>query len=146
MTHIPPRADPISEARPKLIVASVVNRRAGRTFSELAYGNWPVPVLPPLMAGPAAGLGAARRPRVHTEVVIEASMSECMVPGTLKAAAYLAEVRPLIPPAERAWIIVVTLRSQAGLRAGDLRAATLQLQAIHVQVQDRVGADPAGTQ
>jgi hypothetical protein len=68
-----------------------------------------------------------------------------MLPGTLAMAAYLAEVRPLIPPAERAWIIVADLEVQAMLRVGDLRAATRQLQAIHAQVQARAAADPANT-
>ena len=65
--------------------------------------------------------------------------------GTRAVVAYLAEVRPLIPEAERAWVIVADLEVQAMLRAGDLRAATRQLQAIHAQVQARAAADPANT-
>ncbi len=74
-----------------------------------------------------------------------AAQAERMLPGTVTVAAYLAEVRPLIPPAERAWIIVADLEVQAILRAGDLRAATRQLHAIHAQVQARAAADPANT-
>ena len=74
-----------------------------------------------------------------------AAQAEQMLPGTLAAAAYLAEVRPLIPPAERAWILVADLEVQAMLRAGDLRAATRQLRAIHVRVQARAAGDPANT-
>ena len=48
-----------------------------------------------------------------------ATQAEQTLPGTVAAAAYLAEVRPLIPPAERAWIIVADLEVQAMLRAGD---------------------------
>ncbi len=69
-----------------------------------------------------------------------------MLPGTLAAVAYLAEVRPLIPPAERAWILVAEQESNALLRAGDLRSATRQLHAIHDQVQARAAADPANTE
>jgi tetratricopeptide (TPR) repeat protein len=69
-----------------------------------------------------------------------------VLPGTLTVAAYLAEVRPLIPSAERAWVLVADLEVQAMLRAGDLRAATRQLQAIHDQVQARAAADPANTE
>ena len=59
-----------------------------------------------------------------------------MLPGTLATVAYLAEVRPLIPPAERAWILVADLEVQALLSAGNLPAATRQLEAIHQQVRD----------
>ena len=72
-----------------------------------------------------------------------AEQAERILPGTVAVAAYLAEVRPLIPEAERAWIIVADLEVQAMLRAGDLRAATRQLRAIHAQVQARAMADPA---
>jgi tetratricopeptide (TPR) repeat protein len=75
-----------------------------------------------------------------------AEQAERMLPGTVAVAAYLAEVRPLIPPAERAWIIVADMEVRAMLRAGDLRAATRQLQAIHAQVQARAAADPANTE
>jgi hypothetical protein len=69
-----------------------------------------------------------------------------MLPGTLATVAYLAELRPLVPPAERAWIIIAHLEVQALLRAGDLPSATLQLKAIHEQVQARATADPGNTE
>ena len=65
--------------------------------------------------------------------------------GTLATVACLAEIRPLIPPAERAWTVVADLEVQALLRAGDLPGATRQLQAIHEQVEARAAADPANT-
>jgi tetratricopeptide (TPR) repeat protein len=65
------------------------------------------------------------------------------LPGTLATVAYLAEIRPLIPPAERAWILVADLEVQALLTAGDLPAATRQLEDIHQQVQIRAAANPA---
>ena len=75
-----------------------------------------------------------------------AEQAERVLPGTMAVAAYLAEIRPLIPEAERAWILVADLEVQATLRAGDLRAATRQLRAIHAQVQARAIANPANTQ
>ena len=69
-----------------------------------------------------------------------------MLPGTLATVAYLAEIRPLIPPAQRAWLLVADLEAQALLRAGNLPAATGQLEAIHHQIQTRASADPASTQ
>jgi tetratricopeptide (TPR) repeat protein len=68
------------------------------------------------------------------------------LPGTLASIAYLAEVRPLIPPAQRAWMIVAHQEVQAFLNAGDLPAATRQQQAIHQQVQARANTDPTNTQ
>ncbi len=81
----------------------------------------------------------------YDEAANIAAQAERKLPGTLAVAAYLAEVRPLIPEGERAWVIVADLEVQAMLRAGDLRAATRQLQAIHAQVQARATADPANT-
>ena len=69
-----------------------------------------------------------------------------MLPGTLATVAYLAEIRPLIPPSQRAWLLVAEREVQALLAAGDLPAATRQLQAIHNQVQVRAAADPTNTQ
>jgi len=57
-----------------------------------------------------------------------------MLSGTLATVAFLAEVRPLIPPAERAWMLTAELEVQALLDAGDLPGATRQLQVIHQQV------------
>jgi hypothetical protein len=68
-----------------------------------------------------------------------------VLPGTRATVAYLAEIRPLIPPAQRAWVLVADLEVQALLRAGDLPTATQQLQAIHQQIQARATADPANT-
>ena len=81
----------------------------------------------------------------YDEAADIAAQAAEVLPGTLALSAYLAEVRPLIPPAERAWVIVADLEVQALLQAGDLPAATRQLQAIHHQVQARAAADPANT-
>src|SRR5450432_3211688 len=69
-----------------------------------------------------------------------------MLPGTLATLACLAEIRPLIPVTERAWIIVADFEVQALLRAGDLPGATRQLHAIHQQVEARVTTDPASSE
>ena len=69
-----------------------------------------------------------------------------VLPGTLATVAYLAEIRPLIPPTERAWILVADLEVRALLSAGNLPAATRQLEAIHQQVKTRGTADPANSQ
>jgi tetratricopeptide (TPR) repeat protein len=74
-----------------------------------------------------------------------ASQAIQALPGTLATVAYLAEIRPLIPPAERAWILVADMEVQALLAAGDLPAATRQLGDIHRQVQARATADPANS-
>jgi tetratricopeptide (TPR) repeat protein len=68
-----------------------------------------------------------------------------LLPGTLATGAYLAEIHPLLPPIERAWVIVGELRAEAFLQAGDLISATRQFQAMHEQVQARAAADPANT-
>lgn len=86
-----------------------------------------------------------RRPAPHDDIPGIAQQAIAILPGTLATVAYLAEIRPLIPAAERAWILVADLEVQALLSAGDLPAATRQLRAIHQQVQARAAADPANT-
>ena len=68
-----------------------------------------------------------------------------ILPGTLATVACLAEIRPLIPPTERAWAVVAELEAMALLSAGDMPAATRQLRAMHQQIQVRAAADPANT-
>ena len=78
----------------------------------------------------------------YDETADVAGQAVRMLDGTLAVVAYLAEVRPLIPPAERAWILVAEQEFHALLQAGDLGSATRLLHAIHAQVQARAGADP----
>jgi tetratricopeptide (TPR) repeat protein len=85
-------------------------------------------------------LAALRR---YNDIAHVAGQAAGVLPGTLATLAYIAEIRPLIPLAERAWIIVADLEVQALLSAGDLRAAIRQFQAIHQQVENRAAADPA---
>ena len=82
----------------------------------------------------------------YDEAADIAAQASRALPGTLAVVAYLAEVRPLIPPAERAWIQVAEQEFNALLRAGDLPSATRLLHAIHDQVQARAAADPANTE
>ncbi len=63
----------------------------------------------------------------YDEIADIAGQATGMLPGTLASVAYLAEIRPLIPAAERAWALVADLEVQALLNAGDLPAATRQL-------------------
>jgi hypothetical protein len=85
-------------------------------------------------------LAALRR---YDDIADIAGQATQILPGTLAALAYLAETRPLLPPGERAWILVADLEVQALLSVGDLRAATRQLRAIHQQAESRAAADPA---
>jgi hypothetical protein len=82
----------------------------------------------------------------YDDIAATAGQAVRILAGTLATVAYLAEIRPLIPPVERAWVLVADLEVQALLSVGDLRAATRQLQAMHKQVQDRAAADPGNTQ
>ena len=81
----------------------------------------------------------------YDDIADVAEQATQMLPGTLATVAFLAEIRPLIPSAERAWILVADLEVQALLRAGDLPAATGQLHAMHQQIQARAAAGPANT-
>ena len=82
----------------------------------------------------------------YDDIIDVASQATQILPGTLAVVAYLAEIRPLIPPAERAWTIVADFEVQALLSAGDLPAATQQLRAMHQQIQARAAADPGNAQ
>ncbi|MGH3980352.1 MAG: hypothetical protein ACRDRZ_15330, partial [Pseudonocardiaceae bacterium] len=68
-----------------------------------------------------------------------------MLPGTLAVAAFLAEVRPLIPITERAWILVADLELTTFLAAGDLSSAVRLAGTIHEHVEARAAADPTNT-
>ncbi len=82
----------------------------------------------------------------YDDIAYLAEHATRILPGTLAAVAYFGEIRPLIPPGGQAWILVADLEVQALVRAGDLRAATRQLQAIHQYAQNRVAADPANAE
>jgi tetratricopeptide (TPR) repeat protein len=82
----------------------------------------------------------------YDDIIGVARQATQILPGTLAVVACLAEIRPLIPPAERAWTIVADFEVQALLSAGDLPSATQQLRAIHHQVQARAAADPGDPQ
>jgi tetratricopeptide (TPR) repeat protein len=68
------------------------------------------------------------------------------LPGTQATLAYLAQTRPLIPAAERAWAVVADLEIQALLSTGNLQAATRLQLAIHQQFSARAAADPSNAE
>ena len=82
----------------------------------------------------------------YDEAAAIAGQATRVLPGTLAVAAYLAEVRPLIPEAERAWALVAEQEFNVLLQAGDLRSATGLLRVMHAQFQARATADPANTE
>src|ERR1022692_1186501 len=84
--------------------------------------------------------------RRYDELADVAEQAVKVLPGTLATVAYLAEIRPLIPPTERAWMLVAQSEVQTLMRAGDLPSAARQQRAIHQQAESRAAADPAHTQ
>ncbi|MGH3931790.1 MAG: hypothetical protein ACRDTF_17655, partial [Pseudonocardiaceae bacterium] len=68
-----------------------------------------------------------------------------VLPGTLAVAAYLAEIRPLIPPTERAWALVADLELTTFLAIGDLSSAVRLADAFHHNIETRAAADPTNT-
>lgn len=68
-----------------------------------------------------------------------------MLLGTLAVAAFLAEVRPLIPPTERAWLLVSKLEMETFLAAGDMPSATRLAEGIHHHVEARAATDLTNT-
>ena len=85
-------------------------------------------------------LAALRR---YDDVADFAAQATRILPGTLAAVAYLAEIRSLIPTAERAWLAVADREVQFLLQSGDLASARKQLQAMRQQAQTQAAADPA---
>ncbi|MGH3912575.1 MAG: hypothetical protein ACRDTC_04080, partial [Pseudonocardiaceae bacterium] len=69
-----------------------------------------------------------------------------VLPGTLAVAAYLAEIRPLIPPTERAWSSVAELEIINFLTIGDLPSAVQLADTFHHNIENRASADPTNTQ
>jgi hypothetical protein len=82
----------------------------------------------------------------YDDIAAVANQTIQVLAGTLATAAYLAEICPLIPLDQRAWIIVADFEVQALLDTGNLPPATRRLEAIHQQVQARAAADSANTQ
>ncbi|MDQ3765282.1 MAG: hypothetical protein M3460_28505 [Actinomycetota bacterium] len=74
-----------------------------------------------------------------------ADQSTELLSGTLAVAAFLAEIRPLIPDTERAWILVADLELRTFLDAGNIPAAVRLAEAIHHHVHTRAAADPGNT-
>ena len=81
----------------------------------------------------------------YDDIADIAQQATQIVPGTLSLVACLAEMRPLIPPTEQAWIIVAGNEADALLRAGNMPLAAQQLQTICRQVETQVAAEPSDT-
>ena len=79
------------------------------------------------------------------EVLTVAEQGVALLPGALAAAAYLAELRPLIPTADRVWILLADLEFRSIVTSGDLSSAARLFQGIHSQVETRAAADPTNT-
>ncbi|GAA0453073.1 hypothetical protein Ade02nite_01180 [Paractinoplanes deccanensis] len=62
--------------------------------------------------------------------------------GVLAAAAYLAEIRPLIPATERAWAAVARQEFEAIRSSGDLASAATLLTDMRLRIEQRLAADP----
>jgi tetratricopeptide (TPR) repeat protein len=82
----------------------------------------------------------------YDEIANETAKALRAIPGTLTALAYLAEVRSLIPPTERAWFWVTDLGFDTLLAGGDLDGATSLFEAAHQQNEARAAADPVNTE
>ncbi|HZN18176.1 MAG TPA: CHAT domain-containing protein [Micromonosporaceae bacterium] len=65
------------------------------------------------------------------------------LPGVLAASAFLAEVRPLIPTVQPAWILVAKLEYEAVRSAGNLTSAQSLLTAMRQVVEGQLAADPS---
>ena len=71
----------------------------------------------------------------YDDIVAVTKQATKILPGTQAIAAYLANICPLIPQDEQAWIVVADLEAEALLKAGKLPAAMGKLHAIHKHVQ-----------
>lgn len=75
-----------------------------------------------------------------------AAQAAQVLSGTLAVAAFLAEIRPLIPPTERAWVLVADLELTNFLAVGDLSSAARLADAFHHNIDIRAAADPTNTE
>jgi tetratricopeptide (TPR) repeat protein len=65
-----------------------------------------------------------------------------VLPGAMAAAAYLAEIRPLVPRAEPAWYSVAKAEYEAVTTTGNLAAARIVLTDAYDAVTERLTVDP----
>ena len=82
----------------------------------------------------------------YDELAAVAGQATKALSGTLAVAAFLAEVRPLVPLTERAWILVADLELNTFLAAGDLSSAIRLARAIHQQTEVRATIDSTNTE
>ena len=81
----------------------------------------------------------------YDELAAVVAQAAPMLPGTLAIEAYLAEIRPLIPVTERAWLLVTELAQRNLLSVGRLSAATRLVNDMHAVIKGNTDADPTNT-
>ena len=74
----------------------------------------------------------------YDDIAAMAKVSTKILPGTQATVVFLADIGPLIPQAEQAWIVVADLEAEALLKAGKLPSAVEKLRSIHRRIQARV--------
>ncbi|MGH3935295.1 MAG: hypothetical protein ACRDS1_10030, partial [Pseudonocardiaceae bacterium] len=82
----------------------------------------------------------------YDDLAAVAEQATQVLSGTLAVAAFLAEIRPLIPTSQRAWILVADLELRTFLDAGDIPAATRLAETIHHHIHTRAATDPSNTE
>ncbi|HSV67383.1 MAG TPA: hypothetical protein VLJ59_15920 [Mycobacteriales bacterium] len=83
--------------------------------------------------------------RRYDDAASVATEAAQMLSGTLATAAFLAEIRPMVPDTERAWILIADLEMQSVLSLGDLTAAKDLARQIDHQIAERA-ADLTNTE
>ena len=82
----------------------------------------------------------------YDDVAALAYQATEVLPGSLARASYFADIRPLLPPDQRAAMLVADLELQAVLDAGNLVAAHRLARDFFHQAERRAAADPTNTE
>ncbi len=75
-----------------------------------------------------------------------AASAAAVLPGVLSRRSFLAELVPLIPTADWAWVLVAEQELHTLVAVGDLRAAAERGRAIHGFVVERAATDPTNSE
>ena len=78
----------------------------------------------------------------YDDIVTVIKQATKILPGTQAIADYLADISPLIPQHEQAWIVLADLEAGVLLKAGKLPTAMSKLHAIHQHLQKRASTEP----
>jgi tetratricopeptide (TPR) repeat protein len=79
----------------------------------------------------------------YDDAATVAGQAATMLPGALSVSAFLADIRPLIPPSESAWFDIAKREYEALRAAGRLTAAHSLLQRMHHHVRRNAAEDPS---